>query len=49
MFPKNSSVYIGFDPTAESIHLGNLIGLITLTHFRLAGRLYLLTLNVLRL
>ena len=35
--PKGSSVYIGFDPTAESIHLGNYIGLLALTHFRLAG------------
>lgn len=31
------SVYIGFDPTAESIHLGNYMGLIALTHMRLAG------------
>ena len=30
-------VYIGFDPTAESIHLGNYMGLLALTHFRLAG------------
>lgn len=28
-----SSVYIGFDPTAESIHLGNYLGLIALKHF----------------
>ena len=31
------SVYIGFDPTAESIHLGNYMGLVALTHFRMAG------------
>lgn len=37
LFPKTASVYIGFDPTAESIHLGNLIGLLALSHFRLAG------------
>lgn len=38
MFPnEKASVYIGFDPTAESIHLGNYIGLMALTHFRLAG------------
>ena len=30
-------VYIGFDPTAESIHLGNYMGLVALTHFRRAG------------
>jgi tyrosyl-tRNA synthetase len=35
---KTSSVYIGFDPTAESIHLGNYIGLLTLNYFRLAGK-----------
>lgn len=39
MLPRGLSAYIGFDPTAESIHLGNLIGLIALTHFRLAGKL----------
>tara|TARA_B110000285_G_C14575538_1_gene359819 strand:+ start:42 stop:212 length:171 start_codon:yes stop_codon:yes gene_type:complete len=30
------AVYIGFDPTAKSIHLGNYMGLVALTHFRLA-------------
>lgn len=34
MIPLKSSVYIGFDPTSESIHLGNLIGLLALTHFK---------------
>ena len=34
---KKPSVYIGFDPTAESIHLGNFLGLIALTHLRLSG------------
>jgi len=38
ILPSDSSVYIGFDPTAESIHLGNLIGMLALTHFRLAGK-----------
>ena len=32
-----TSVYIGFDPTAESIHLGNYMGLVALTHMRLGG------------
>lgn len=31
------SVYVGFDPTAESIHIGNLISLIALNWFRLHG------------
>lgn len=35
--PSTSSVYIGFDPTAQSLHLGNLTGLIALNYFRLAG------------
>jgi len=32
-----SSVYIGFDPTAESIHLGNYLGFLALKHFQLQG------------
>jgi len=35
--PKGSAVYVGFDPTAESIHLGNYISLVALNHFRMAG------------
>ena len=35
--PPGSSVYCGYDPTAESIHLGNLVSLVTLAHFRAAG------------
>ncbi len=31
------SLYCGFDPTAPSLHLGNLIQLITLRRFQLAG------------
>ncbi len=31
------SVYAGFDPTADSLHLGNLIHIITLRRFQLAG------------
>lgn len=30
---KPVSVYIGFDPTGESLHLGHLIGVVALTHF----------------
>ncbi|XP_058074333.1 tyrosine--tRNA ligase, chloroplastic/mitochondrial [Magnolia sinica] len=30
-------VYCGFDPTAESLHLGNLIGIIVLSWFRRCG------------
>lgn len=35
--PAGSSVYCGYDPTAESIHLGNMVSLMTLMHFRGAG------------
>jgi len=32
-----SHVYIGFDPTADSLHLGNLVGIIALAWFQRAG------------
>ena len=32
-----SAVYCGFDPTADSLHLGNLLGIIVLTWFGKAG------------
>jgi tyrosyl-tRNA synthetase len=31
------TVYCGFDPTAESLHLGNLLGIIVLTWFQRYG------------
>ncbi|HWA66145.1 MAG TPA: tyrosine--tRNA ligase, partial [Mycobacteriales bacterium] len=31
------TLYCGFDPTAESLHAGNLLQLITLRRFQLAG------------
>lgn len=34
---KLPGVYIGFDPTAESIHIGNYLGLVALNHFRRAN------------
>ena len=33
------TLYCGFDPTADSLHVGNLIGLLTLRRFQLAGHL----------
>lgn len=33
----SQAVYCGFDPTADSLHLGNLLALIALLHFRNAG------------
>ncbi len=32
-----TSAYIGFDPTADSLHLGNLATIMLLKHFQLAG------------
>ena len=32
-----TSGYIGFDPTAASLHIGNLATIMTLKHFQLAG------------
>ncbi|MFM7850345.1 MAG: tyrosine--tRNA ligase [Flammeovirgaceae bacterium] len=32
-----TSGYIGFDPTADSLHIGNLVQIMTLVHFQLAG------------
>uniref|UniRef100_A0AAV1TKY2 Tyrosine--tRNA ligase n=1 Tax=Peronospora matthiolae TaxID=2874970 RepID=A0AAV1TKY2_9STRA len=35
--PNPPSVYCGFDPTADSLHLGNLLQAIALRHFQRAG------------
>src|SRR3954465_15046173 len=29
--------YIGFDPTADSLHIGHLVQIMTLVHFQLSG------------
>ena len=31
------SVYVGFDPSADSLHIGHMIGVMILKHFQLAG------------
>ena len=38
-FLKNQSTsgYIGFDPTADSLHIGNLVQIMTLVHFQNYG------------
>lgn len=33
----NVSAYLGFDPTADSFHIGHLVGVMTLLHFQRAG------------
>ncbi|WP_427867385.1 tyrosine--tRNA ligase [Mycoplasmopsis arginini] len=35
--PKDSGVYIGFDPTAKSLHLGNYLQIATLLRFKKQG------------
>jgi len=30
-------VYCGFDPTTDSLHIGNLLGIVALLHFQAAG------------
>ncbi|MEQ8242663.1 MAG: tyrosine--tRNA ligase, partial [Fulvivirga sp.] len=32
-----TSAYIGFDPTADSLHIGSLVQIMTLVHFQRAG------------
>jgi tyrosyl-tRNA synthetase len=32
-----ASAYIGFDPSSNSLHIGNLVGIILLKHFQLSG------------
>ena len=34
-----ATLYVGFDPTADSLHLGNLMGLLLLRRFQQAGHL----------
>lgn len=34
---KVISFYIGFDPTADSLHVGNMVSILVLRHFQLAG------------
>ena len=37
MVSKPQSVYAGFDPTADSLHVGNLLVIMGLIHFQRAG------------
>ena len=37
LLKKVSAGYIGFDPTADSLHIGHLVQIMTLTHFQRAG------------
>ena len=37
LLKKVSAGYIGFDPTADSLHIGHLVQIMTLVHFQRAG------------
>ncbi|MBC9797900.1 tyrosine--tRNA ligase [Sinomicrobium weinanense] len=34
---ESTSAYVGIDPTADSLHIGHLVGVMMLRHFQLAG------------
>ena len=37
LLKNTTSGYIGFDPTADSLHIGNLVQIMTLVHFQKCG------------
>lgn len=37
LLKESTSGYIGFDPTADSLHIGNLVQIMTLVHFQRCG------------
>ena len=37
LLKEKSSAYVGFDPTADSLHIGHLVGVMMLRHFQNAG------------
>jgi tyrosyl-tRNA synthetase len=37
LLKKKTSAYVGFDPTADSLHIGHLVGVMMLKHFQDAG------------
>jgi len=37
LLEKMRSAYVGIDPTADSLHIGHLVGVMMLRHFQLAG------------
>ena len=37
LIEKPRTVYVGFDPTADSLHVGNLVPLLALRRFQLCG------------
>jgi len=37
LLKEMGSAYVGFDPSSDSLHIGNLVGIMTLKHFQIAG------------
>ena len=37
LFKEMTAGYVGFDPTSDSLHVGNLLPIMLLKHFQLAG------------
>jgi len=37
LLKEMGSAYIGFDPSSDSLHIGNLVGIMMLKHFQIAG------------
>src|SRR5436190_23083428 len=37
LLKETTAGYIGFDPTADSLHIGNLVQIMTLVHFQRCG------------
>ncbi|MBT8282336.1 MAG: tyrosine--tRNA ligase, partial [Muriicola sp.] len=37
LMSEMQSAYVGIDPTADSLHIGHLVGVMMLRHFQLAG------------
>ncbi len=37
LLQEMGSAYVGFDPSSDSLHIGNLVGIMMLKHFQMAG------------
>ena len=48
MAASTTTVYAGFDPTADTLHVGNLLTIMALLHFRRAGHRVIAVVSVSR-
>ncbi len=37
LLKEMGSAYVGFDPSSDSLHIGNLVGIMMLKHFQITG------------